>query len=117
MLQSAVYLYECTKNVKYLQQATTIANNSIPYFLANNKFRDDDWFCAVLLRGYQHLLKYNKDLKFISAFKASLDETLNTNKNANGLIGKATVLSLVPQGGMPELLARFAWMQQEGVVK
>ena len=117
MLQSAVYLYECTKHVKYLQQATTIANNSIPYFLANNKFRDDYWFCAVLLRGYQHLLKYNKDLKFISAFKASLDETLNTNKNANGLMGKATVLSLVPQGGMLEILARFAWMQQEGVVK
>ena len=117
MLQSAVYLYECTKDVKYLQQATGIADNSAPYFLANNKFRDDYWFCAVLLRGYQHLLKYNKDLKYIRAFKAALDETLNASKNANGLMGKATVLGLVPQAGMLEILARFAWLQQEGVLK
>ena len=117
MLQSAVYLYECTNDTKYLQQATNIADHSVPYFLANNKFRDDYWFCAVLLRGYQHLFKYNKDFKYITAFKACLDETLTTNKNANGLMGKVSVLSLVPQGGMLEILARFAWMQQEGVIK
>lgn len=113
MLQSAIYLYECTNDSKYLKQATAIAESSVPFFLANNKFKDDYWFCAVLLRGYQHLLKHNKELKYIKAFKACLDEALTNNKNATGLMGNKKVLSLVPQAGMLEILARFAWLQEQ----
>ncbi len=51
------------------------------------------------------------------AFKASLDETLKNNKNAMGLMGNKKTLSLVPQAGMLEILARFAWLQQHGLLK
>ena len=112
MLQSSLYMYECTHDIQYLQQATVIADSSVEYFLNNKKFKDDYWFSAVLLRGYQHLLKYNKDKKYIIAFKACLDEALKNNKNTNGLMGNSKPLNLVAQGGMLEILARFSWLQQ-----
>lgn len=117
MLQSAVYLFECTNDKKYLQQAAAIADSSVSFFVANKKFRDDYWFSAVLLRGYQHLLKYNKEIKYITAFKNAIDEALANNKNSNGLMGKNKILNLVAQGGMLEMLARFAWLQQQRVIQ
>ncbi len=112
LLQAAVYLFESTKDKKYLQQATAIADSSVAYFLTEKKFKDDYWFSAVLLRGYHHLLKYNKDKKYLLAFKAGVDDALNNNLNENGLMGKNKPLNLVAQGGMLEILARFAWLQQ-----
>lgn len=113
LLQSAVYLHECTGNKKYLQQANAIADSSAAYFLANQTFKDDYWFSAVLLRGYLHLFRYNHPTKYLQAFKGCLDAALKKNKNANGLMGKNHPLNLVAQGGMLEILARFALLQQQ----
>lgn len=112
MLQSNIYLYECTKDVRYLKTANTIADSSLTYFYGNGKFRDGYWFNAVLLRAYQHLLKYNKDTKYILGFKKCLDHSLQNEKNEKGLFkGRDGVYNLVEQGGMLEILARFAWME------
>lgn len=112
MLQSNVYLYEITGDKKYLERANKIADSSLLYFYSGDKFRDGYWFNAVLLRGYQHLLKYNKDLKYISGFKKCLDNTLKENKNEKGLFtGNDGVYNLVEHGGMLEILARFAYLQ------
>jgi len=113
MLQSNVYLYEITGDKKYLQRATKIADSSLDYFYGGEKFRDGYWFNAVLLRGYQHLIKYNKDLKYIFAFKKCLDNSLKENKNEKGLF-KANdgVYNLVEHGGMLEILARFAYLEE-----
>ena len=112
MLQSSIYLYECTGDKKYLQQATAIADSSLSFFYGSGKFRDDYWFNAVLLRGYQHLLLYNKDIKYIKGFKHCLDEAIANNKNPLDLFGKDHPLHLVPQAGMLEILARFALLEQ-----
>ncbi|MCW3093004.1 MAG: hypothetical protein JWP81_4073 [Ferruginibacter sp.] len=112
MLQSAIYLYEATNDPAYLKQATSIADSSLPYFFDTKKFKDNYWFEAVLLRGYQHLLRYNKDPKYINAFKACLDNALDSDKNVNGLMGKKRPENLVAQGGMLEILARFAWLRE-----
>jgi hypothetical protein len=112
MLQSNVYLYEITGDKKYLQQANVIADSSLSYFYGNDKFRDGYWFNAVLLRGYQHLLKHNKDTKYILGFKKGLDYALQNQKNEQGLfIEKKGVQNLVEQGGMLEILARYAWLE------
>lgn len=112
MLQSNVYLYEITGDKKYLKRAIKIADSSLSYFYAGNKFRDGYWFNAVLLRGYQHLLKHNKDLKYISAFKKCLDNALKENKNEKGLFkGNDGAYNLVEHGGMLEILARFAYLE------
>ena len=114
MLESYVYLYEITGEKKYLDEANSIADASLPFFYGSGKFRDDYWFNAVLLRGYQHLLKYNKDTKYIMGFKKCLDSSINYEKNENGLFtGRDGVKNLVDQGGMLEILARYAWMENK----
>jgi hypothetical protein len=116
MLQANVYLYECTHDKKYLRQATAIADSSVGFFVAYKHFKDDYWFSAVLLRAYQHLLKYNPDKKYILAFKDCIDAALDTNKNDDGLMGKQHTLNLVAQGGMLEMLGRFALLQQQKIL-
>ena len=112
MLQSNVYFYEITGDKKYLQEATAIADSSLSFFYGRDKFRDGYWFNAVLLRGYQHLLKYNKDTKYILGFKKGLDYALKNEKNAQGLfVDEKGVQNLVEQGGMLEILARYAWLE------
>ncbi|PXY46801.1 glycoside hydrolase family 76 protein [Flavobacterium hydrophilum] len=112
MLQSNVYLYEITGDKKYLERAVKIADSSLSYFYGGDKFRDGYWFNAVLLRGYQHLLKHNKDLKYISGFKKCLDHALKENKNEKGLFAAHDgVYNLVEHGGMLEILARFAYLE------
>ena len=116
MLQSAVYLYECTSDKKYLQQANAIADSSAAYFLANQAFKDDYWFNAVLLRGYQHLFQHTHKPQYLQVFKACLNDALQHNKNDNGLMGKNHPLNLVAQGGMLEILSRFALLQKQYVL-
>jgi hypothetical protein len=112
MLQSNLYLYECTGDKKYLKDATAIADSSLTFFYGNEKFRDNYWFNAVMLRAYQHLLKYNKDTKYIMGFKKCLDDALKNDKNDQGLFtGKDGIQNLVDHGGMLEILARYAWLE------
>lgn len=112
MLQSCVYLYECTGDKNYLSDAKAIADSSLTFFYGREKFRDGYWFNAVLLRAYQHLLKYNKDTKYIMGFKKCLDNALTNEKNEHGLFkGRSGLYNLVEQGGMLEILARFAWLE------
>jgi len=114
MLQSSVYLYELTGDKKYLEKANKMAESSLDYFYKSGKFRDGYWFNAVLLRGYMHLLKYNKDLKYISGFKKCLDNAIKENKNQKGLFEADNgVYNLVEHGGMLEILARFAHLEKE----
>lgn len=112
MLQSNLYLYECTGNKKYLKEAIAIADSSLSFFYGSGKFRDNYWFNAVLLRGYQHLLQYYKSPKYILGFKSCLDHTLLTERNDIGLFGKEKNVELVPQGGLLEILARFAYLER-----
>ncbi|MDB5002558.1 MAG: glycoside hydrolase family 76 [Mucilaginibacter sp.] len=112
MLESYVYLYEITGDKKYLNEANVIADSSLEFFYGRDKFRDGYWFNAVLLRAYQHLLKYNKDTKYIIGFKKCLDNSLKNEKNEQGLFtGRDGVQNLVEHGGMLEILARYAWLE------
>jgi hypothetical protein len=113
MLQSNVYLYECTRDKKYLKEAISIADSSLTYFYGDNKFRDNYWFNAVLLRGYQHLLQYDTDKKYILGFKKCLDNTLQNDKNEQGLFGKTKPRDLVAHGGLLEILARYAFLEDK----
>ncbi|MBO9620578.1 MAG: AGE family epimerase/isomerase [Niabella sp.] len=116
MLQSAIILYEITKDNKYLQEAKTTANAAASYFLAEGKFRDNYWFNAVLLRAYQDLLRYDKNTWYLQLFQKAV-ETAAAEKDAHGLWGTAATKNLVPQGGMLELLARLALLQKQGVLQ
>ncbi|WP_158222719.1 glycoside hydrolase family 76 protein [Rhodopirellula sp. MGV] len=113
MLQANVYLYEITGEKKYLDEANAIAESSLDHFYGRGRFRDDYWFNAVLLRAYQHLLKHNPDMKYIRGFQRCLDNSLRYAKNEQGLVQRrGEVRNLVDQGGLLEILARFAWLEK-----
>lgn len=113
MLEANVYLYQITHETKYLQRANEMADSSLVYFYGQGKFRDGFWFNAVLLRAYQHLLQINKDTKYILGFKKCLDDALQNDRNEQGLFlqNGQHVRNLVEHGGMLEILARFAWLE------
>lgn len=113
MLQSALYLYEATRDKKYLTEAVTVADSSLPFFYGSGKFRDGYWFNAVLLRAYQHLLQHHNDTKYLAAFKKCLDNALQNDVAELGLMGKNKTNDLVGQSGMLEILARFAQLEKE----
>ena len=116
MLQSNVYLYEITGKEEYLEEARVIADSATNYFLKDGKFRDAYWFNAVLLRGYQHLYQHTKNTKHLKAFKAALDNALATRRDSRNLMVKDKAEDLVAQAGMLEILARFAYMEEQGIL-
>lgn len=113
MLQANVYLFEATKDSSYLREAEKVAASADSYFLGEGKFRDDYWFNAVLLRGLEHLYKHTGNNQHLRAFAKCTDEALANDKNTSGLMGKDKAVNLVGQGGMLEILARLAWLQQK----
>ncbi|MFT3904209.1 MAG: glycoside hydrolase family 76 protein [Niabella sp.] len=115
MLQSSVLLYEIKKDTTYLNNALRIADASVKHFLADGKFRDSWWFNAVLLRGYQNLLAFDKDKTFVLAFQKALDSEIDRHRQTGKweLIKKR---NLVDYGGLLECVARFAQMQKQHVI-
>lgn len=113
MLEANVLLYQITGSEKYKSRARAMADESLRYFYGEGRFRDGYWFNAVLLRAYQRYLQINKDTKYILGFKKCLDKALANDKNRQGLfMGENQVVrNLVEQGGMLEILARFAWLE------
>ncbi len=60
------------------------------------------------------MLQANVYLYDILGFKKCLDDALKNNKNEVGLfVGKEGVQSLVEHGGMLEILARHAWIENK----
>lgn len=113
MMQSALYLYELTKEPQYLQQAKTIAKAAANYFYGSGQLRDGYWFNAVLLRAYRHLLQFDADRTYIDAFVACIDHALKNNFNEQHLMAaknKQTV-DLTNQAGMLEILAVLSILQ------
>jgi len=115
MLESNVYLFEATKDSSYLIEAKRVAASAATYFLGSGKFRDDIWFNAVLLRGFEHLFRHTRDNVYLKAFAKCTDYVLSHDKNTNGLIGQKKAQNLVNQGGMLEILARLSVLQQKNV--
>ncbi|RZK21366.1 MAG: hydrolase [Pedobacter sp.] len=78
MLESAVLLYEFTKDPAYLKEAQFVAASSYQFFSrAENGLRsfniDLPWFVTVLFRGYEALYKIDHNPKYIQAVARDLD--------------------------------------------
>ena len=116
MLQSNVYLYEITGDKKYLTEAQFIAKNAVNHFYGKQRFIDNYWFNAVMLRGLVQLYKHDKNNEHLKAFETAVQHALTNNKNELGLMGIEKTADLVGQGGMLEMLARFALLQSEAVL-
>lgn len=111
MLESAVWLYQLTKDKRYLTDAKNLASKSCEYFLKDGCFRDDYWFNAVLLRGFIRYQKIAPRSSCIQIFRTALDDVIRNKKDETGLYKKETIVNLVGQGGMLEMLCRFAMLK------
>ena len=114
MLQSAVLLYNITREKKYLEEAQQLAAGSLSYFFKEGRFPNHYWFNAVLLRGYEELYKVDGEKKYISAFIADADKIIQTEMDAKQLVGRRQAKSLIDQAGFLEIVARLEWLKKHG---
>jgi len=125
MLQTAVLLYNITKDKNYLTDAQNIATGGYNFFFetkadANGKNvkmlkKGNIWFTAIMLRGYIELYQVDKNKTYLDAFKRSLDTAWENGKDENGFFdedwtGKEKKPSkwLLAQGAMVEMYARLS---------
>jgi len=112
MLQSGVILYNITKDKKYLDDAKLVADGSEKYFFRNGKLPDNYWFNAVLIRGYLELYKVEKNKSRLNFVIADAEHVWKDEKDAQGLLGKKQIKSLIDQSAMLETYARLQKLQQ-----
>lgn len=114
MLQAALYLYEISGDKKYLLHAQQSAAAALNFFYANLLLKDDYWFNAVLLRAYQHLLKHDKNTKYLQSFANCIRNEILQRQRKDGLFEKnGKTVNLVNQAGMLEILNRLALLQEK----
>ncbi|MFT3949561.1 MAG: glycoside hydrolase family 76 protein [Agriterribacter sp.] len=113
MLQSALYLYEITRDKKYLTQARESAKAALNFFYAKPLLKDDYWFNAVLLRAYQHLLKHDNNFVYLKTFANCIRNEISQRQRKDGLFEKnGKTVNLVNQAGMLEILNRLALIEE-----
>lgn len=108
MLQASVILYNIKKDKKYLDDALFIANGSENFFYKNGKLPDNYWFNAVLIRGYIELYKVEKNKKRLQFIIDDAEHVWKDERDAQNLLGKKEVKSLIDQSAMLETYARLA---------
>ena len=95
MLESAVVLYEATKDEKYLNQAKELARDTYKHF--SNVPHDDrfflkidlPWFVTVLFRGYEALYQQDGNMKYIQAVENDLNFAWSHSRDKYGFITKS----------------------------
>lgn len=108
MLQANLYFYEITQERKYLIEAQKMAQSAAKAFYESGKFIDDYWFNAVMLRALVHLYRFDNDKNRLNLFKTCTDYALKNDQNKLGLMGKNSLINLVNQAGMVEILLRLS---------
>ncbi|GAA3980785.1 glycoside hydrolase family 76 protein [Pedobacter ginsengiterrae] len=91
MLESAVLLYQFTKDPTYLKEAQYVAANSYRFFsIEENGLRtlniDLPWFVTVLFRGYEALYKVDHNAKYILAVATDLDSAWEKSADQYGFL-------------------------------
>ncbi len=129
MMQAAVLLYNATQSENYLTDAKRIAESAHNYFFERYTpptgetitilRKGDLWFNAIMLRGFAELYLVDKDNKYITSFKQSLDcawkyaRDTQTGLFNSDLSGRTTDTEkdIKTQGAIIEMYARMASLQ------
>ncbi len=96
MIQAGALLFEITKEKKYLVDAESTAKGGFEYFFAQDTDdakhpvlkSSDNWFIAVMMRGYVELYKQNQDKTYIDAFRKNLAHAWSAMRDEDGLFTK-----------------------------
>ena len=129
MIQAAALLYTITKNEKYLSEAKLVAESAYNYYFEKYTLPTGEtitvlkkgslWFNAIMFRGFAELHQIEKNMKYIAAFRQSLDYAWRYARDPQtGLFnsdfsGRTTdkEKDLLTQGGIIEMYARMATIQ------
>ena len=111
MLQSAVILYNITKNKKYLDEAMFVADGAEKFFFKNGKLPGNYWFNAVLIRGYIELYKVEKNKQRLQFIMDDAEHVWKDERDGQNLLGAKKVKSLIDQSAMLETYARLAYLK------
>ena len=123
MIQAGALLYKITGKKEYLADAQASAKGGLNQFFTKDATasypqlkRSDNWFIAVMLRGYVELYQQDKDQQYIDAFKANMDHAWTGMRNSDGLFSKEWTRQssnsdkkwLLDQFAIAEMYARLA---------
>lgn len=128
MLQAAVLLHRVTGDPRYLADARQIARSGYHFFFED--FTDTDgkvrkllkrsnnWFIAVMLRGYVELFGVDGNRTYLDAFAESLDYAWEHARSTEGLFSQEwkrvkpeSRRWLLDQAAMAEMYARIGILQ------
>jgi len=124
MLQAAVLLYRVTGDPGYLADAQRIAESGYHFFFEDftgtdgksRKLlkRSNNWFIAVMLRGYVQLFDVDGNRSYLNAFAGSLDYAWEHARSEDGLfspewknVKHGARRWLLDQAAMVEMYARI----------
>ena len=98
MMQAAVLLYNITGEMSFLKEAEKIGVSAIFYFTQEFQSADgrifrlfkntDNWFIAVMMRGYTELYNTDGNPEFLLIFKENLDHVWENVRDENGLFSR-----------------------------
>lgn len=119
MIQAGALLYKLTQKKQYLLDAQEAAAAGLDYFFMPVKQDSDtssyptlkkgnNWFIAIMLRGYVELYHQDQDKRFIDAFRANLDYAWLHMRDTDGLFGKDWSQQNVQASERKWLLDQFA---------
>jgi len=128
MIQAGALLYKLTKEKRYLKDAQLSAKSALTYFFhpaekESSKTatypvlkKSDNWFIAIMLRGFVELYYQDKDKQYIKAFQSNLEHAWNAMRDKNGLFGTDWTADIKPsdqkwllnQFALAEMYARLA---------
>jgi len=99
MIQAGALLYKLTKNKQYLTDAQNAAKGGFNHFFYDGKDKEsgasikilrtsNNWFIAVMMRGFVELYQIDKNKIYVDAFQKNLDHAWKHMRESNGLFNK-----------------------------
>jgi len=92
MIEAAALLYKITNEPRYLEEAQQVAKASFHHFFetdgSHRLKNSDNWFIAVMMRGFVQLYKLDNNPTYLQAFRKNLDFAWMANRDENGLFYK-----------------------------
>ncbi len=95
MMQAAAMIHNITGEKSFLEEAEKIGVSAIFYFTEEFQTDDgksirlfkktDNWFIAVLMRGYTEMYNIDENPEFLLIFKENLDHVWEKVRDENGL--------------------------------
>jgi len=122
MIQAGALLYELTKDKNYLKEAQQSAKSAYYYFFDHHSAsaypvlkKTDNWFIAVMMRGFVELYHLDGNKEYLAAFEQNLNFAWNHMRDEQGLFGKDWTAGeqprrkwLLDQFALVEMLARLS---------